>query len=112
MKKIFAPVSNWAFILNLLVLIVSVSLTFLHQKDLPPTLPLWFSKPWGEERLAEPNSLWLLPALIAVFLIVNNLAAKFLYRTHKVLALILVWAALIISLIVLFPLYRIVLVVI
>lgn len=111
-RKFFLPVSNWALVLNLAVFLAAVGLLLLHHKNLPPELPLWFSKPWGAQRLAQPVSLWLFPAIIIFSLLLNNLLAKILLANHRVLALILVWAALLISLILLFPLYRILLVVV
>ncbi len=30
-------------------------------KNLPPTVPLWYSKPWGNEQLASPLWLFILP---------------------------------------------------
>lgn len=108
-KKLLTPVSGWALVLNFLVLLTSVGLMVLHQANLPPVVPLWFSKPWGIERLAAPESLWLLPLIIGIFLMLNNFIAKILFSNHKILALILVWSALLISLIVFFPLYRILL---
>lgn len=111
-KNIFFPVSWWAFSLNFLVLIVAVFLILLNRQDLPPVLPLWFSKPWGSERLASPFFLWLLPLIILFLLLLNNILARILVSKHRVLALLLVWSGLIISLIILFPLYRILLVII
>lgn len=111
-KLFFAPINIWAFLINLLVLVFAVFLIFSHQKDLPPQIPLWFSRVWGNERLAPPNMLWVFPIIILSFLLLNNLIAKLVFAKQKVLALVLVWAALIISLILLFPLYRILLVVV
>lgn len=111
-KNPIIPVNLPAFVLNLLVLASAVGLLLIHQNDLPPSVPLWFSKPWGQERLASPTFLWLFPTIILFFLLLNNLIAKLLFRTQRVLAAVLVWSALIVSLILLFPLYRILLVVI
>lgn len=111
-KKIFTPVSWSAVIINFFVLLSSVGLLIIHREKLPPVIPLWFTKPWGSERLADPNYLWLFPLLIFTFLFINNLIGKILLRRQKILALILVWSALFVSLILFFPLYRILLIVI
>lgn len=111
-KNLINPVSVWALLLNFFVLFSAIFLLLLHQNDLPPTVPLWFSQEWGNARLADPSFLWIFPSIIFVFLVFNNLVAKLLIKNHKILALILVWSALIISLTLLFPLYRILLVVI
>ncbi len=85
---------------------------FWHQQSLPPKIPLWFSQPWGESRLSDPAFLWLLPLLIAFFLVVNNGWAKFLEKNHPQLALLLVWTSFLIAIVCFFPLYRIILAVI
>jgi hypothetical protein len=110
MNKLFLPVSFWALLLNLIVLFLAVGLLVLHFEKLPPSLPLWFSKPWGAERLSPPIYLWLIPLIILTFLVSNNLLAKVVAGSNRVLSLVLVWGALIISLIILFPLYRIILI--
>ena len=111
-RTIFLPVNLWIFVANLFVVIGATVLLLLNQKTLPPQIPLWFSKPWGEARLAEPKFIWLLAFIILLVFFINNILAKLLLDKHRTLALIMVWAALIISLILLFPLYRILLVVI
>lgn len=40
-------------------------------KKLPPQLPLFYSRPWGGQVLASPILLWILPAVILVFSILN-----------------------------------------
>ena len=111
-NKFFSPVSLWALVLNLIVFFTAVTLLLLHRNSLPPTLPLWFSKPWGAERLAPPLALWLLPSIILISLVLNSLVAKILFENQRTLALILVWATLLVSLILFFPLYRILLVIV
>ena len=38
-------------------------------KELPPTVPLWYSRPWGESQLASPNNLVIIPALMVAIAI-------------------------------------------
>ena len=45
----------------------------LYWKHLPPAVPLWYSKPWGEDRLASPWLL-LLPMGIAIIVYAANMA--------------------------------------
>jgi hypothetical protein len=44
------------------LLILSVVLLVWRFPKLPPAVPLWFSRPWGADRLASPYWLLLLPA--------------------------------------------------
>lgn len=110
--KILKPVDTFAFLINLILLIISSGLIILHTKALPLQVPFWYSKQWGVDRLANSNALWLIPILILVVFILNNLLAKFLERNNPVVAKIIVWASSFATLIFAFSLYRIILVVI
>lgn len=105
------PVDILAYSLNIIILFSSLFLLFLH-KNLPPLVPLWYSKAWGEERLAPPYSLWLIPLLTIAFFFLNNLLAKILVANNPVVAKILVWSSTFISLVAFFSLYKILLTVI
>jgi len=64
---------------------------------LPPKIPLWYSKPWGEERLVSPFFL-LLPVLTAVtvYLINHAMVAKFAHD-HPMFARVLSLTSLLVS---------------
>lgn len=64
---------------------------------LPPKIPLWYSKPWGEERLVSPFFL-LLPILTAfvVYLINHAMVAKSAHD-HPMFARVLSLTSLLIS---------------
>lgn len=110
--KVYKPVDNFAFFINLFFLIFSIGLIFLHQKQIPSLIPFWFSKEWGVERLASKEFLWLIPGLIFLFFIGNNIISRIFAKNHFVIAKILVWASTFVALILIFSLYRIILVVI
>lgn len=61
-----------ATLANLLQSIVGTSAVLWNYKNMPTKIPLWFSKPWGEERLAHPAFL-LIPILVSVFIYVGNI---------------------------------------
>lgn len=42
-----------------------VGVGWIFRKDLPPQIPLWYSRPWGEEQLA-PKWALMVPAALAV----------------------------------------------
>ena len=103
------PVVFVAVFLNLTATIISFYIVASHH-NLPPLIPLWFSKSWGESRLANPSSLWILPFLILTLFFISTLLAKLLNKIYPTLAKILVWASAFISLVFLLALYKIVLV--
>lgn len=69
-----------------------------HWKNLPPQVPLWYSKPWGDERLASPWFL-LLPFISAGVIYVINLAAVARFAgNHPMFVRVLLLTSLLISL--------------
>lgn len=59
-------------IMNVLMILI-FSVEFNH---LPPQIPLFYSKPWGEDQLAEVWMIFLLPILLSIFVIANNFIVK------------------------------------
>lgn len=41
-------------------------------RDLPPKIPLWYSKPWGVERLAHPVFLFVVPITALIIYGINR----------------------------------------
>ena len=63
-------------------------------KHLPPQIPLFYSRPWGEEQLADTVFLWLPPGLALMTALIISLAVKKLIA-DRVLAAILTGAGII-----------------
>lgn len=55
--------------------LVAVLLTW---SKLPEQVPLFYSKPWGQEQLAKPIFLFMPLSLALIFLILNITASKYL----------------------------------
>ncbi|TSC85277.1 MAG: hypothetical protein G01um101416_983 [Microgenomates group bacterium Gr01-1014_16] len=47
-------------------LVVSGGLVLVFLAKLPPQVPLWYSRPWGEDQLAQPVFLWIIPIGILI----------------------------------------------
>lgn len=56
---------------------------------LPPFVPLWYSKPWGIDRLAQPFWLFLPPLISIVFTGINISVAGLYLMDHLVFSQIL-----------------------
>ncbi len=78
-------------------ILVSVALLLWRYPKLPPLIPLWYSKPWGADRLAHPLWLAILPIGSLVILIVNTIAARILTRDMLIFTQILAVTALLVS---------------
>lgn len=58
------------------VLLAGIIIIFVFWTKLPPQIPLYFSRPWGEEQLAKPIFVFLPLALSFVFLLLNLIFAR------------------------------------
>lgn len=59
---------------NLITLIIIAIVVFIINyrfQDLPQTIPLFYTMPWGEEQLATRSLIWVLPVSAIVFQITN-----------------------------------------
>ena len=95
-----------SFFLNL----ASSFLIWQNMTNFPLSVPLWFSKPWGEGWLAAPTFLWLIPTVGFLLTAFNSLAAKFFWRRERILSLLLIAASPIVSSLLFYTLLEIVLV--
>lgn len=64
---------------------------------LPPEIPLWFSRPAGQDQLADKVWLWLVPSLVSILLLINiRFAVKF-WQKLNLLAQIILYSQLVSS---------------
>ena len=71
---------------NLLLIFTGFLIFFLFYSSLPPQVPLFYSRPWGEEQLGESFWLMLLPGGSLLIFLFNNLMATHFVRQEKILA--------------------------
>lgn len=82
-------VFRFSIILSLFFVFLEVILIFLFFGKLPPFIPFFNSMPWGEARLAPPNTLiYFLCTFIAILLLNNFLSAVF-YNSYPLISRIL-----------------------
>jgi hypothetical protein len=107
--------TDWVKLINKMVLwqwavitagvVMGVGVWIITSKHLPPQVPLFYSRPWGEEQLADTRFLWL-PLLIAgVVATIVTLAVK-KFNLDRVLAVILTGAAMITEIILILAVLR------
>jgi hypothetical protein len=84
------------FVLALLIL--SVGLLVWRFPVLPPAVPIWFSRPWGEDQLASPYWLLLLPASSIVWYGIDLLIGIYVTAEYLVFTQMLFLSSLIVSL--------------
>jgi len=93
--------TNWLIGLSSKLIVIttlgSLIILVLVWQKLPPVVPLWFSQPWGEERLAYPAWLFVLPFSGLAFYLVNLILATYLTRDYPIFTRILFLTSLLIS---------------
>lgn len=99
------------FVFSILFSVVLVQLMmwmlFLNRQVLPPEVPLFYSRPWGEERLVASEELWIIPTSCGAIFVVNTVLMWLFYPREKDLARILAASSVIVSFLGLVFLWRI-----
>lgn len=78
-----------SFYVFLLCFFTQLIYIFLHWGKVPPQVPLWFSRAWGENRLAHPIYLFLLPTVNLLVYLVNLIISAYLNREYLILIYLL-----------------------
>jgi len=103
-EKINGVIFRW----NIFFILSEAVLIFFKFNDLPPQLPLYYSRPWGESQLATSSLILLLPLLSLIILILNNFLAVFLLKSMRLFSRLLIIVSLIFSMFSAVTLFRIV----
>ncbi len=98
----------FAWIVWVLVLIVAVAYLFFSEGKLPVQVPLFYSRPWGEDQLAQKAYLWLLPGGAFLLSLSNFGFAVFLHKEDAFLARTLSWVAVAVAVLTTFSLVNII----
>jgi len=85
------------FQFNLFLISLQLLYLIFRFSELPPQVPLYFSLPWGDGRLAPASSLFLLPTFSILITIINHLVAIFLVSQHLLFSYLLIIFSLVFS---------------
>ena len=95
-------------VLNLLAIIMSFTYLGFRVRELPPQIPLWHTLPWGNTQLSSPVFLWLIPASLTLFFIINIFLEIFVFNKSDFLAKLLCWQGVLVSFLGLLTLWRVI----
>ena len=101
-------VAGPGILLSLFILIFSFLFFIFKFSKLPPEVPLFYSRPWGQEQLALSWQLTILPFSALIFFVLDLLLASKFYSQYPLLAQILVWSSACFSLLVTITLVKII----
>lgn len=93
---------------SLVFLLLALGYLFITFHRWPPEVPLFYSRPWGEEQLANSDFLWLLPSGALLIAFLNISLAAFLIEEFPFLARILAWSTTLISFLASIAIFKIV----
>lgn len=82
---------------NLLFIAVQILFLLFKFNDLPPQIPIFYSRPWGETQLGSAISIIILPTLSTFLLVINNFLAVSLLRSVPLLSRLLTIVSLLFS---------------
>lgn len=74
---------------SIILCVLTLCIPLLFWKTLPPAVPLWFSRPWGLERLASMLWLFLPPLSSLAWLLITVSISIRLLKEHLVFSQIL-----------------------
>lgn len=103
-EKINKKVFRW----NLIFIIIQLVLLFFKFNDLPVSVPLYYSLPWGEAQLAPASTLFLLPAFSLIVGLINSILAVSFSESNPLFSHLLTTFSLIFSVLMFFALFRII----
>ena len=91
----------------LILFALSVALLLWRWRVLPPLVPLWYSRPWGADQLANPLWLFIFPIGSLALYGVNVLVSIYFTAEYLIFTQILFLSSLIVSLLSFFALVKI-----
>ena len=83
--------------LSILIIVLETAAIALAFSKLPPQIPLYYSRPWGDLQLAPSYHLFFLPGICLTFLIVNSGLTVLFLGEKKFLGQCLAWTNLIVG---------------
>ena len=86
------------FRFSLFLFLAQIIIIIWFYNQLPPQIPLFFSRPWGQSWLASSASIFILPLFSLITLLINYFLALYFHPKKLLLSQLLVVFGFIISL--------------
>lgn len=87
-----------SLVFSFVLLVMLGVLLFFFYKSLPPYIPILNSLSWGESRLLKLEYIFVIPSVMVLVVLLNNIFAYALYKRNPLLARISSFNALLFSL--------------
>lgn len=102
------PFIRIAIRLGIILFLIQLAFLVINLKRLPSEVPLFYSLPWGEKRLANFKFLFLLPILSFLIMTFNFMLAKKLYNSERLLSRVITSVAFVFVVFCLISLFQII----
>jgi hypothetical protein len=102
------PSVKYVVIIFVSMLAVSILVLLFNWSKLPPQVPLYYSLPWGEQQLAAPWELSILPTFAVSIFLTNLFLSYLLVRDNDLILKILLYTSLFVAGLLLYSLVRVV----
>ena len=76
--------------LAMIIWLIEVLLIVIVWSFLPPQIPFFYSRPWGEEQLVHPSYLFILPGLGLIVFFINLILVSFVPKEENLINQILI----------------------
>ena len=87
----------WSSRMTVLLIFSCLAFLLISWNKLPTQVPLWYSKPWGADRLAPPLYLFLLPGASFGWYVINSFISIHVTKDHLVFSQILFLSSLLVG---------------
>ncbi len=101
-----------AMLISIITALAQIVVIIFSFSQLPPQVPLFYSRPWGKSQLADPLYLFLLPGLSILVLIINSIISAVYVDYEEFYSYCLSWVSTIFSIFSLITLIKIIQIVI
>ncbi len=98
----------YPLLFSVLSVVIQATAISFYLPQLPPEIPLYYSRPWGLAQLTRPYSLFILPGFCLAALLINSAFVVLLLGKRKFLSLCLMWTNVIINVLSLITLFKII----
>jgi len=89
------------------LVVISLALIAWRWRSMPPFLPLWYSRPWGSDQLAQPGWIFILPVSGLLLYGINLLMSIYLTAEYLIFTQALFLTSLLVNILSFIALFKI-----
>lgn len=102
---------SYSFYSSVMVLSLGCLIFMIQLRNLPPVLPLFYNRPWGEDQLAQPLSLFIFLFFGIILFLGNTYISLVVSAKNILLSRLIMWVSVLSSLLLVITIIRIIILV-